>query len=902
MKRQQNKPVISSAYRYFAVAVFLLVVLALAVQMAFATPIPWRAPKRARIPNAPRPGIYQFQDIYYTDPSRYPIVGTHRAWRWHIVEPRENDYRWDIVEHWLSLVAAQGKIAGLGVNSYNGILSGGDETPRWVYHKHPAAEIVCPGDWRIPKFWDPAYQAEFEKMVTAFADRYDGDPRLAWVEISVGVYGETQPAKPTFYDCLEANGLTPSLWVETVDRYTDIYLRHFHRTQLFLQMAPAFRYWWERREFSDYAAQRGVGLKHNGLTFDQGTGVFDDPHNSNYGAGYTQIMRKWGDRVPIAWEGQDYQLPYRTGLMWGIFNGLDKHPDYILFGEKISKDESRADLVRFAQQYTGRTLADTPSVWVALRETEYPPEKHPQRGNFSFWLYQKDDVPGGRSVPLWNVGTEPEGRFTRRTDQATGNNVMYFDVDDGYIAAGNALAARVEITYLDQGHDQWALYYDSRAEANKLAGMVQKTNSNRWRSAVFDLPDAYFGNREAGHTDFHIDCLGDGDEVIHFVNVVRQVAATATPTPTRTPTLTPATTTPTPPTATPTPVPYHIVLQNGRGGYEGCQDTTIDATAPGKAHGDESTLSLRALPAESALRILLRCELAGQVPPNANVKEANLYLFVTTQSNGPRAYPRVYRLVRPWSAASATWNQASSGHPWGKAGAEAADDRLPNWFSQSWLHSAGLWYRFDITELARVWATTGHNFGLLLQSFDYGQALYHFASSENEVVDYRPQLEILYDVPGAPTPTATPTVQAILPGGIVVTFTPMPPPTVAASPTATAMPSPTATPSTVVWQVAGSVEDIRVGVTLQVPVTVTLQFGATGPTWAQQTTATGIFSLYAVAKDEGALRYSVDAPAYQPLSGVAAEEDGQRHYHLQLRLYPRRDAKHNFVPWIVSEP
>jgi len=900
--KERSKNIVLSPKRCLRMALWLLPALIWAAHLALAAPIPWRAPARARIPNAPRPGIYQFQDKYYTDPSQYPIVGTHRAWRWFIVEPRENDYRWDIVEHWLSLVAAQGKIAGMGVNSYNGIFAGGDETPRWVYRKHPGAEIVCPGDWRIPKFWDRAYQAEFEKMVTSFADRYDGDPRLAWVEISVGVYGETQPAKPSFYDCLEANGLTPSLWVETVNRYTDIYLRHFHRTPLFLQMAPAFRYWWERREFSDYAASRGVGLKHNGLRFDQGLGVFDDPHNSNYGAGYTQIMRKWGNRVPIAWEGQDYQLPGRAGLMWGLFNGLDKHPDYILFGELISKDKSRADLLRFAQQYMGRTLADTPSVWVALRETEYPPEKHPQRGNFSFWLYQKDDVPGGRTVPLWNVGTEPEGRFTRRTDQESGNDAMYFDVDDSYIFAGNALSARIEVTYLDQGNDQWALYYDSRSETNKLAGTVQKTNSNRWRTAIFDLPDAYFGNREAGHTDFRIDCQGDGDETIHFVNVVRRVVATATPTPTRTPTPTPAERTPSPPTATPTAVPYDIVLQNGRDGYDGCQDTTIDASTPGTAHGAETTLSLRPLPEEKALRILLRCELTGHVPADANVKEATLYLFVTAQSGGTRAYPRVYRLVRPWSEASATWNQASSGHPWGKAGAAATSDRTPNWFSQGWVHKAHLWYRFDVTELVQEWVRSGRNFGLLLQSFNDGQPLYYFASSENEIADYRPQLEIIYDVPGAPTPTATPTVQTTLPGGIVATFTPTPPPTVAASPTNTPSPTltPTPTPATVVWQVVGHVEDVRVGFALQTPVTVTLQFGSEGPTWAQQTTATGTFSLYAVAKDQGALSYQVDAPAYQPLSGEATDESGQRRYNLQLRLYPRRGAQHSYLPQIES--
>ena len=883
--------------RRHATAVFLAVVFIFLTATGWGTsaaPTAWLAPQRARIPSAPYPGVYQFQDKYYTDPTQYPVVGTHRAWRWFVVEPREDDFRWDIVEHWLSLVAAQGKIAGLGVNSYDGIYAGGDETPRWVYRKHPATEIVCPGDWRIPRFWDPAYQAEFEKMVASFARHYDGDPRLAWVEISVGVYGETQPAKSSFYDCLQANGLTSELWVETVNRYTDIYLRHFHHTQLFLQMAPAYKHWWERREFSDYAASRGVGLKHNGLWYDQGIGVFDDPNSSDYGAGYTQLMRKWGDRVPIAWEGQDYQLPGRTGLLWGVFNALDKHADYILFGELITKDKSRSDLLRLAQKYLGRTLADTPSVWVALRETEYPPEKHPQRGNFSFWLYQKDDVPGGRSVPLWNVGPEPEGRFTRRTDQATGNGKMYFDVDDGYIFAGNALGATIDVTYLDQGSDRWSLYYDSRDNTNKFAGTVQKTNSGLWRTASFSLPDAYFANRQPGHADFHIDSLNDGDEVIHFVQVVRLQGATATPTPTRTPTLTPVDPTPAPPTPTSTPVPYHVLLQNGLDGYKGCQDTAIYAQSPGQAHGIDPTLGLRALPSGEAMSLLLRFELSGRIPQDAAVKEAHLYLFATARSNGNRLYPRVYSLLRPWSEASATWNQASSGHLWHTPGAAGINsDRGADWSSQAWLHSPNLWYSFDVTELVAKWVWGRCNFGVILVPYTWGKVAYQVASSDNPVAVERPKLEVIYDLPGAATPTATPTVVLTLPPGVITTATPTPTPTITPTPTVT----PTSPPPAVLWQISGRVEDVRVGFALQLPVTVTIQFGSSGLRIDEAVAGDGTFSGYAVAPDDGALHYDIVSPAYEPCAGVAVAQE-QRQYQLSLRLYPRRPGERCYAPWV----
>ncbi len=48
-------------------------------------------------------------------------------------------------------------------------------------------------------------------------------------------------------------------------------------------------------------------------------------------------------------------------------------------------------------------------------------------------------------MPLFNVGTAAEDA-TRRTDQATGNNGMYFDVDEAYAYANN-YRATITVTY-----------------------------------------------------------------------------------------------------------------------------------------------------------------------------------------------------------------------------------------------------------------------------------------------------------------------------------------------------------------------------------------------------------------------------------------------------------------------
>ena len=202
--------------------------------------------------------------------------------------------------------------------------------------------------------------------------------------------------------------------------------------------------------------------------------------------------------------------------MWGLYNALDKHVDILNLDTPLVQASDRQDLLRFTANYIGRTATNTPSVWVAMRETEGA--WYPDFGNYEFWLTQRDDAPNGQTVPLWKVGTAPEGRYTRRTDQATGNHSMYFDIDDRYIA-GIAARAAITVTYFDQGTDRWELRYDAVDNPDKTAGAITKTNSQTWKKASFSLTDAYFSGRQSGNTDFRIWSAGDGDETIHFVDV-----------------------------------------------------------------------------------------------------------------------------------------------------------------------------------------------------------------------------------------------------------------------------------------------------------------------------------------------------------------------------------------------
>lgn len=495
------------------------------------------------------PGLYTFLDWPHVDPGPNPwLTGGHQVFPWKYVEDgAPGEYYWEEIDQWLAAEDALGKKAALAFNTYDGTCCGGDRLPAWfkqTYGAWPAGNGYVTCSWTdhtgshtedIPMYWAQPYLSHFEAFIAAAAERYRDDPRVAWVEVSTGIYGETMPAEAYAQgvrDCLQNAGLTSALWVETMNRIVDIYQRHWHDTPLVTQYAPWYLERTERRNHTDYAGSVGVGMKHNRIQVDHDDQVVrsDTTDLSAYicRTGQYDPMLQFAGQTPMAWEGEDIYFPTSSDLLWGLLNALDKHPTYMLLGKKKlqTTDPFEQWIMRFADRYTGVTIADTPGVWTALREpTPTNPDGsnrwYPQRGNFQFWLRQDDAAPGGRTVPEWNVTGHPWGRYTRRTSQATGNPLMAFAVDDAYLFDNATVPVTITVVYLDYGGDTWELQYDAVGSDNlRSAGVVRKGTSSTWKQAVFVLPDAQFANQQGGY-DFRIHSRGDGDEYVSLVEVVK---------------------------------------------------------------------------------------------------------------------------------------------------------------------------------------------------------------------------------------------------------------------------------------------------------------------------------------------------------------------------------------------
>jgi len=778
-------------------------------------------------PFVENPGIYIFQSGSIP-PSTYPgmFVGGHRALAWKEIEVAPGVYDWSQFDGWIASESSQGKPVALGIDSCT---SGGNMSPAWI------PKVLC-GGRIIPDYWSSEFRSSFQQLIQAFGERYNDDPRVEWIEISTGRDGENQPGLNDDMDkCLLALGYTSEDWVGFVNEVLGYYRDAFPDKPLMTQHYPKFDWHHERerRDIANYAAMQGIGFKGNGLTPDRDKMVCRDP---GYTYGFLSFLEdpiiSYSDTLPIGFESYRFYLNQDVEIYWALLSALDSHADYVALKEDVFTDDYGGDnlwpILRFANQHVGRTPADTPSVWVALRESGYT--YWPKKGNYSFYLYQDDNVPGGRTRALTYrpagtapyeianpdveagqtyLGTDWRSWIARRTDQASGNNYIYFDIDNRYLY-GATHPVSLTITYYDHqfgaGPDTWLLEYDSDSGIKSAGSPLTKYGTDQWVNKTFYLPDASFQNGMAGgKADFRISCEGDGDEIIHFVHLTHYVPATPTPTlaPTHTetptvtgtaPTMTPTATVTSTPTAT--PIPTTDCFREGQDGYAGAIDAAISQSSADSNFGGSTSLYLKS---DSKISSLIQFDLSS-IPADQQIVAARLSIYASQRDKSYDFYAAPYKVLREWMELETTWNEARAGVAWAEAGCNGIGvDRESTTVDIQSIDGEGIWVEFDVTGMVADWvANPAGNHGLILQGAGPVSMLYTLYSSDFWGLAFRPQLCVSY-LPPAPTPTVTPTATS--------THTPTitPTPTFTSTPTATSTVTGTVTPTPETSMIAGQV-------------------------------------------------------------------------------------------------
>ena len=147
---------------------------------------------------------------------------------WSLVEPAPGVFHWSVLDTPMQRFAARGIPAAFRFSCSESWME--YATPRWVesagargYRFQPGKGIVADGPFWEPDYDDPVFLAKLEHFLAVVAQRYDGHPDVAYVDVgSFGVWGEghtwssTGKAYPT----------------ATIERHIELHLKYFRKTTL----------------------------------------------------------------------------------------------------------------------------------------------------------------------------------------------------------------------------------------------------------------------------------------------------------------------------------------------------------------------------------------------------------------------------------------------------------------------------------------------------------------------------------------------------------------------------------------------------------------------------------------------------------------------------------------------
>ena len=190
----------------------------------------------------------------------YASVGYTR-YNWSDVEPQEGVYNWSLIDNTFKEWTDVGKKFAFGVmNANSSTPTNQYVTPKWVFKDGAVAIkswtydniLLRKGIQYVPVWDNPVFLRKVQDFVTALAQRYDGNPDIAFIDIrSYGNWGAQ-----------DVNGLPRSalLTPNGVQEHIQIYRNAFKHTQL---ISP----WGSPLYKSIYArvANQHIGLRRDGI-------------------------------------------------------------------------------------------------------------------------------------------------------------------------------------------------------------------------------------------------------------------------------------------------------------------------------------------------------------------------------------------------------------------------------------------------------------------------------------------------------------------------------------------------------------------------------------------------------------------------------------------------------------
>ena len=197
------------------------------------------------------------------------------------------------------------------------------------------------------------------------------------------------------------------------------------------------------------------------------------------------------------------------------------------------------------------------------------------------------------------------------------------------------------------------------------------------------------------------------------------------------------------------------------------QDTFINEWSPTSNYDRLDTMRIRTGGIESPL---VRLDLNALLPENIRITMAYLGLYTVQDREGASLTARIYRMLRPWTASEATWQQAANGQPWEQPGAKGPSDQEQTPTDEASLAPMGAngacgdrnatW--FTITDDVQRFASGDEeNNGWVLRGDANAQINYVLASTRHSNPDCLPEAYFEYTFPPGTIPQPTPAAKHI---------------------------------------------------------------------------------------------------------------------------------------------
>jgi hypothetical protein len=284
-------------------------------------------------------GIYEFAgNNSAADANNPDLAGVVLVSYWSQIEPAKGTFDWNVIETDMAPWVAAGKkvilrISTSGVASWDPPYSGSG-TPQWVFGDGTRA--ISDNGGTIPVYWDQAYLSDYASFVQSFAQQFDGNPGVSFIEPGIGMGGETLAetnASAAGIASWEADGYSNAQWLTTVEHIASFFKTSFHQTPIFPLVDMTFF----DGNVPDYdtlvswfKAIPGWGLQYDGLS------------------ATSTLNAEWSGR-PIALEQRDATRTSGDCLCSDISQGLTAlHGNYLLIYQSDIDEPANAAYLRQA--------------------------------------------------------------------------------------------------------------------------------------------------------------------------------------------------------------------------------------------------------------------------------------------------------------------------------------------------------------------------------------------------------------------------------------------------------------------------------------------------------------------------------------------------------------------------